>query len=333
MNKKFNIADLLKDASFLKWIRKEEGADQERWEQWEQEQPNAKKLKEEAQLIERGIVFNKSDKLSSRRKAGWDNIVAKIDANTVVKQVPRKRIWPKIAAAVGLVLISVAGIYSYLNQKTLVEHQTNYAEMETILLPDGTEIILGANSHLSFYDNMAQEVERKVSLEGLAFFKVASQGMQNKFTVELKDMEIEVVGTAFNVNSYRLTSIVSLTEGKVTLRKVAKEQKLEVGETAYFNTKKQQFEIIRGQTDYWSSWIAEKWSFGTGTPMKEVIQRIEETYGFDCKIIDASILDKIASGDISVESQEVLLESLSYLLNINILIKDKTLTFSMKEEN
>jgi len=135
------------------------------------------------------------------------------------------------------------------------------------------------------------------------------------------------------VNSYRLTSIVSLTEGKVTLRKVAKEQKLEVGETAYFNTKKQQFEIIRGQTDYWSSWIAEKWSFGTGTPMKEVIQRIEETYGFDCKIIDASILDKIASGDISVESQEVLLESLSYLLNINILIKDKTLTFSMKEEN
>ena len=331
MNKKIDIANLLKDASFLQWIRKEEGADQEHWERWEKEHPNAKKLKEEAQLIENGITFKKSDQRIGSSKVGWDNIVTRIDT-AVPKQVPRKRIWPKIAAAVGIIALSIAGMFSYLNQGTLVEHQTSYAEMKMIHLPDGTEIILGTNSHLSFHDNMAQEVERKVSLAGIAYFKVVPQGKHNQFTVELKDMEIEVVGTEFNVNSHRLNSIVSLTEGKINLKTVAKQQKMIAGETAYFNPSKQQFEIVSGQTDYWSSWIVEKWSFGAGTPMEEVIQRIEETYGFDCKIKDVSILDKVASGDISVESQEVLLESLSYLLNINILINNKTLTFSMKEE-
>lgn len=333
MNKKFNLADLLNNASFLKWIRKEEEADDDQWERWERTDPNAKQLKEEAQLIEKGIGFKKTDTLDSHKKAGWDNIVVNIDSIKVDKQIPKKSIWPKMAAAIGLLLLSIAGMYAFLNKGNLVEHQTNFAETETIFLPDGTEVVLGAKSHLSFYDNMEKEAERRISLDGVAYFKVASQGINHRFIVTLKDLNIEVIGTAFNVNSHRPNSIVSLTEGKINLKSNDIQQKLVAGETASYNSNTQQFEVVSGQTDYWASWIAQKWSFGVGTPMKEVIQRIEETYGFNCQILDATILDKVASGDISVESQEVLLESLSYLLNIDILIQDQTLTFSLKEEN
>ena len=334
MNKKnFNIADLLKNTSFLKWIRNEDGADYDQWEKWERSEPKAKQLKEEAQLIEKGIVFKKPDQLGGPQQAGWDSIVSTINSNRATKQVAQKRIWPKIAAAIGILLIAAAGIYSYSNKRTLVEYQTNFAETETIRLPDGSEVILGANSHLSFYDNLAKEADRMISLDGVAYFKVASQSGNHRFIVQLKDLNIEVIGTAFNVNSHRPNSIVSLTEGNISLKSNDIQQSLVAGETASYNIKNQHFEVVFGQTNYWSSWIEEKWSFGAGTPMKEVIKRIEETYGFDCKIIDISILNKVASGDMSVESQEVLFESLSYLLNIDILEEGKILTFSLKEQN
>jgi len=74
-----------------------------------------------------------------------------------------------------------------------------------ILLPDGTEVWLNAQSKLR-YPGRFSENQREVELEGEAFFNVANSSKSGKglssFVVRTKQQEVLVLGTAFNVSAY-----------------------------------------------------------------------------------------------------------------------------------
>ena len=87
-----------------------------------------------------------------------------------------------------------------------------------ITLQDGTEVWLNAGSSLTF-PTFFEGKERKVKLEGEAYFEVA-KNKQMPFKVDANTTEIEVLGTHFNVNAYREEGMVKTTllEGSVRLR-------------------------------------------------------------------------------------------------------------------
>lgn len=342
MSNKNNLVDLLKNISFLKWLRKEDGADTAHWEKWQQENPANIQSVDDAKLIIKGIPFKKQVIGNKETKANWEKISSKLNqprpnlttalAETRSLQ-PNRPSWLKIAATITFLVLSSWGIFAYLHQSKLIRYETDFAENKTVELPDGTEITLAANSSLAFYDNFEKADSRKVELLGEAYFKVAKQPVGKQFIVAVKDLSVRVVGTAFNVNSHRENSIVSLMEGKVVLAKdTIAEQQLLAGQTAVFNTNTSKFDLISDQTNYWTDWRMQKWSFGDETPMKEVIQRIEETFGLSVQCEDSAILARQASGSIDIDNQEVLLESLSYLLDLEFEIKDKVLWIRLKEE-
>ena len=85
----------------------------------------------------------------------------------VVQLNPFKKFMKVAAVAAFLVL----GSYFYLN--TLGEKvTTQYAENTAVVLPDNSEVILNADSQLS-YNEKKWDKKRKVNLNGEAFFKVA----------------------------------------------------------------------------------------------------------------------------------------------------------------
>lgn len=343
MSKNNKLAELLKNASFLRWLKKEDGVEENAdWNKWQQEHPENAQFAEDAKMMEQGIPFKKQPRNQANTEANWDKLATRLQTTTSIteptnqvhKLPSTRRNWLKIAATVAVVVFSFWGIATYLNQVERIHYQTGYAENQTVELPDGTQIILAANSSLTFDDDLMETNNRTVQLLGEAYFNVAAQPTGKQFIVELKDLAVKVIGTAFNVNSHRENSIISLVEGKVTLNKEGiTQQQLLAGQTARFNSKMAVFDLVNNQTDYWADWRYQKWSFGEGTPMKEVIQRIEETFGLTVQLEDTAILEKQASGSIAIDNKEVLFESLSYLLNIDFRINGNQLLISQKIEN
>jgi ferric-dicitrate binding protein FerR (iron transport regulator) len=102
-----------------------------------------------------------------------------------------------------------------------------------LTLPDGTKIWLNAATKLK-YPSMFTSNERKVEIDGEAYFEVAKNDKQ-PFLVALTDgSTVTVLGTHFNVMSYtnETEKEITLLEGKVAVAKNNSVENLEPGTQA-----------------------------------------------------------------------------------------------------
>jgi transmembrane sensor len=99
-------------------------------------------------------------------------------------------------------------------------------------LSDGTKVWLNASSSISFPTSFAAN-ERKVTIVGEAYFEVAKD-KSRPFTVKVKDVEVLVLGTHFNINGYDDEPEINTTlmEGSVLVGKKDKKVLLKPGQQA-----------------------------------------------------------------------------------------------------
>lgn len=95
-----------------------------------------------------------------------------------------------------------------------------------VLLPDGTKVWLNAASKLTYPVSFANR-DRTVELIGEAYFEV-TKDVSHPFKVKSPGQEVEVLGTHFNVNSYKDESVTrtSLMEGSVKVSSTSGNGKL-----------------------------------------------------------------------------------------------------------
>ncbi len=96
-----------------------------------------------------------------------------------------------------------------------------------LVLADGTKVWLNSESSLKFPVTF-KGAERKVELTGEAYFEVAKDKTK-AFTVSVKNTEVSVLGTHFNINAYRAVN-TTLIEGVVKLSNKHHEVILKPGE-------------------------------------------------------------------------------------------------------
>ena len=84
-----------------------------------------------------------------------------------------------------------------------------------VTLPDGSKVILNADSKLSYPDNFMGDT-REVTLEGEAFFDV-TKNKKKPFIIHSKTMDIKVLGTVFNIRAYPSENLTeaSLISGSI----------------------------------------------------------------------------------------------------------------------
>jgi transmembrane sensor len=106
------------------------------------------------------------------------------------------------------------------------------SRVAAITLSDGTKVWLNAGSSLT-YPAAFSGKERKVSIEGEAYFEVAHDPSL-PFKVRNGETEVTVLGTHFNVNAYKDEPGIDVTliEGKVAVSRNNKTQKLSPGQQA-----------------------------------------------------------------------------------------------------
>jgi ferric-dicitrate binding protein FerR (iron transport regulator) len=100
-------------------------------------------------------------------------------------------------------------------------YTTADGEKRRILLPDGSRVFLNENSRLAYSGNWNKQKTRIVRLRGEAYFKVEEKTYQSrkvKFRVSTRNLDVEVTGTAFDVNAGDQKTRVYLNSGKVQLR-------------------------------------------------------------------------------------------------------------------
>jgi ferric-dicitrate binding protein FerR (iron transport regulator) len=141
-----------------------------------------------------------------------------------------KPVWQKRAAAVAAVAVVVISAW-YLLPKSITTPQKNsfaalapHEENEVItrpgsrtkvVLPDGTQVWLNADSKLTYGKDFGKN-GRHVQLSGEAYFDVVSN-KENPFFIRTNSITVKVTGTAFNVRAYptELRSTTTLLRGKV----------------------------------------------------------------------------------------------------------------------
>ena len=99
------------------------------------------------------------------------------------------------------------------NQTLFVPRGTDYS----LTLSDGTRVKLNSDSEISFPSRFSGQ-ERRVRIQGEAYFEVTKS--ETPFIVETDEMEVEVLGTIFNINSYSASPccMATLVKGSVKVR-------------------------------------------------------------------------------------------------------------------
>ena len=131
-----------------------------------------------------------------------DNLRKKIDDQSRQKRLRLIRfIATPIAAAIAFLVLFFATTHLNTREGKVQQFYTYITDKNKshFTLDDGTKIILNRNSRFTYSDAYGTD-QRKVNLEGEAYFDVAEDG--RLFQVITSQGEVTVLGTAFGISSY-----------------------------------------------------------------------------------------------------------------------------------
>ncbi|WP_291908946.1 FecR family protein [Chitinophaga sp. CB10] len=121
-----------------------------------------------------------------------------------------------------------------------------------IVLADGSHVWLNAASKLVYPTIFAGPV-RSVAVEGEAYFDVAPNAQQ-PFEVEVRDVRITVLGTAFNVNNYHAAVQTTLVSGKVSAAANGQTIVLAPGQQSQYDSRTGQQQRTNVDTRIYTAW-------------------------------------------------------------------------------
>lgn len=191
-----------------------------------------------------------------------------------------------------------------------------------VLLPDGTEIWMNADSKVS-YSSTFEGDQRLVALEGEAFFKVTKDNVR-PFIVRTSGYDVKVHGTAFKVSHYlNDISRVDLVEGKVEV--IGKDQYskfLKPHESIVYDGIRDEFKMAKNQISQEFDKESTRIIFQNES-FEKILSKLERQYGVHFQVYDKRILDRKFSGAFSIN------ERLDFILEV--MSSNKTFQYNQKD--
>ncbi|MET1260262.1 FecR domain-containing protein [Flagellimonas sp. DF-77] len=246
----------------------------------------------------------------------WERLKGQRSTDTP-KVVPLRpyRQFLRIAAVIAIMMIG-----SYFYMESLDDtYRTQLAERTQVLLPDASEVLLNADSKVSFSaDNW--ENERRITLDGEAFFKVAKG---KKFTVATTQGSVSVLGTQFNVENRDGFFEVTCYEGLVSVSFNGTEQRLPAGSS---------FVAVAGEIRHSDqvvavnpSWMDDESSFKS-IPLHYVFEELERQFDVKVKVENVDT-DQLFTGTFSNSDLTLALESISTPSQIRYTLEGENVLF------
>lgn len=200
----------------------------------------------------------------------------------------------------------------------------------SITLPDGTKVWLNSDSKIS-YDNRYGETDRRISLSGEAYFEV-SKDKEHRFIVAAGGMEVEALGTTFNVKAYDNEDVTTtLFSGKV---------KASVGKNVaillpsqyaiYSPTARRLLTKTSKNVEYAKMWHTNELAFDAAT-LSEIGATLSRIYNFEIVFASENIKKHRFTGVVKNNSLENVLQIISMTAPIYYQFHNDSIIWREKE--
>ncbi|GEO03728.1 hypothetical protein AAE02nite_13920 [Adhaeribacter aerolatus] len=344
----YTASELAADPYFVQWVKQPDNESDVFWSEWLLHHFDKKETVEEARQMVLLLQFNWDSNTEER----VDDLWQRISATNRVSGKPAEQVlltpttedrhswynWSGVAASI--LIIALLSALIFLSQRTvkinepeqnqelaatdrLIRYQTGAGEIKTLTLPDGSEVVLNANSTLTFKPQWG--FDREVWLSGEAYFsvkKIAGASKRNsgmaKFTVQTSSLQVQVIGTAFNVSDRRQQAVVVLNSGSIKLQLPSDTTILmEPGELVTYEREQQKLVKKEVKPETYSAWKNSEWILDNLT-LEELAARIEETYSVKVEIRNQQHSNGGISGVVPTKNLNILLEALATTLKVKV---------------
>lgn len=232
--------------------------------------------------------------------------------------------WLRIAASI-VILIGVSlFVWQVSTYKETLTIASSDQRME-VTFPDGSKGILNKASSVSFQEEFGKE--RIVTFEGEAYFDI--QKSEKPFIIKVNDLEVRVLGTAFNLVSNDQEVELSLERGLVALERNGEQTEVFPGQKATFNRTNGAIKIEDTNRNNISSWIDNTLVFDD-EQLSVVFADIAEHYGIEIKVTKEEINSCRLTATFSNQSLEEVLATLESSIGLKITKADKLIKVSGK---
>lgn len=220
--------------------------------------------------------------------------------------------WLWLAAA--SVLLVLGGGWLFRENWQYQQFRTTYGETRHLTLPDGSTVVLNANSRLQVPRFGFGNVTREVMLAGEASFSVTHTIDNLPFVVKTaRKFDVKVLGTEFTVFARKRGGKVTLNKGRIELRyqegSNTRQLLMKPGDLVTLDPggHAQQKQVKKPENE--SAWQQNRYVFAN-TSLGDIGQLFAENYGLQLNFADPDLANWTVSGSFTAHSSDDLLEVL-----------------------
>jgi len=331
----YTFEDFLNDDVFLAFVVEQNASDVLAWEKFKAAHPFKSKV---AVAAFETISTYRQQKVFSNEEA-QQSLFEKISGSITAGEPKIKKLsflpFFRVAAVFAVVVLSAVFYFKLWNKDAV---KTDYGMIKTITLPDGSEVTLNGNSKISYAADFG-DGPREVWIDGEALFKVKHLNIDTnqiqpaeKFVVHCGDMNIEVLGTTFNVKSRHEKTSVGLLTGKIRVDydgddKNRKQFVMKPGDLIKYAGESKLIHQKIVNPKHLTAWINRQLVFQNAS-LEEMIEVLQDDLGYEVVLNDRKLNELSVEGEINVGSVKELLQILSTTLHLNIKTNNKKITIN-----
>ena len=316
--KLLSAPEIAGEDSFIRWVM--HGENDLQWTQWQQAFPEQAETLDEARYIVQTMTSRTLPSMDADvRQQLWKSIQSDISGKK--RNFKRRNLiirWSVAAAA-------IVGIFFWYNASSGIQNIiVDPGVTADITLPESSVVTVNAGSTIR-YNERHFTAERKIRMEGEAFFKV-SPG--SKFTIITPQGTVTVVGTSFNVIARPGRFEVSCFTGKVRVEQDPND-KLEItsGQKCFASGMKEKLQLKTFDPSASTpDWTRGKFTF-ENQPLSMVVSELERQYDVSVKlspeIKDLKYTGLFESGDL-----EEAVKLITWWAHLHAQISGNTVTIS-----
>lgn len=280
-----------------------------------------------------------ADNEQYKGEGSLNHIFEKIQYNILLeeknetKKINMWRFYQQVAAILFIPVLAFS-IWYYVSERPNVSTQQLAQSWVEINAPDGARVEFFLPDSSRGWLNSGSKLkypavfngERNVELSGEAWFDV-KQSDESGFMVSVPDMNVNVLGTQFNVSAYpdEDCTHVSLEEGKVEIQGKSGvfNQTLLPNEKITFNQNTRTLNLTEVDASRFSAW-KEGYLIIDNEPLGQVIGRLERWYNVDITIQDEYLKEYRFKATFKDEPLEEVLRLIAKTTPINYTIENRT---------
>lgn len=257
-----------------------------------------------------------------------------------VRFIKRRFIQLAAASVLFMIIISVSALYLF--NRSQPSHEVKavaelYKENRAIFLPDGSKVILSANSKLYYPSSFDEFEKREVTLSGEGYFDIRHDSSR-PFVVHSGKLETVVLGTAFNIKAIDGQENITVTVRRGKVKVINQEENELLGiitpnQQIVYNVKKVKSVLNVVVNENYLTWMNADLLCDNLT-LAEAVELLKGQYKVNIIIKDPSILSQRFTTTFSKkEKVENILQTICLFNDLKYTFDSTSSTFILSNKN